>query len=329
MRILTSNFTTHWQTEYLASPLRQRAWALQERELSPRVVHYSKDAVLWECKTIRATSEVPWVHEKKELEEPAKERERSMHHNKLKREHWFSVVQDYSERTLTYESDKLPGLGGLARLFYESVSKERYIAGLWSTAIPIALIWRTRALLWSKHPPRRPLIYRAPSWSWASIDGSVSYDLITMVADNAETTLPSNTLTSSFRILDTTVEAAGQDSFGHLRSGRMGVLGYLLPAIYRGSDYHGDNEFAPGGWRDLLNNEGELVGVLAPDVMPDNDLKENIFCLPMVPTLNWEADIGLALEEVKDDPIVYRRIGLVRIWPSAFRATQPREIIII
>jgi len=180
-------------------------------------------------------------------------------------------------------------------------------------------------------------MYRAPSWSWASIDGPVSYDPTPLVADDAETTSFSNTLASSFRILETTVEAAGQDSFGHLRSGSMGVIGHLLPAIYRGSDYHGDNNFSTGGWRHLLNIEDELVGILAPDVLPDKDLKENIFCLPMMPiskhpsfhVVGWEGDVGLALEKVKDNAGVYRRIGLVCIPLPTSRAVQPREITII
>lgn len=41
-------------------PLMKRGWTLQERELSPRVIHYSRDTIRWECCELRATIEFPW-----------------------------------------------------------------------------------------------------------------------------------------------------------------------------------------------------------------------------------------------------------------------------
>ncbi len=47
----------------LRNPLNTRAWTLQERELSPRKVLFSESMLLWECATIKASSELPW-HER-------------------------------------------------------------------------------------------------------------------------------------------------------------------------------------------------------------------------------------------------------------------------
>ncbi|KAK3392338.1 HET domain protein pin-c2 [Sordaria brevicollis] len=44
------------------SPLRSRAWTLQERELSRRVIHFAKHQVLWECAELKATAQRPWHH---------------------------------------------------------------------------------------------------------------------------------------------------------------------------------------------------------------------------------------------------------------------------
>jgi hypothetical protein len=41
-------------------PLSVRGWTLQERELSPRIVHYSRDNVRWECRELKALLEFPW-----------------------------------------------------------------------------------------------------------------------------------------------------------------------------------------------------------------------------------------------------------------------------
>ena len=47
-----------WQ---LHGPLMDRAWTLQERELSRRILYFSRDQLLWECKTLRASADVPWL----------------------------------------------------------------------------------------------------------------------------------------------------------------------------------------------------------------------------------------------------------------------------
>jgi hypothetical protein len=38
-----------WKEAISAAPLIERAWVLQERTLAPRVVHFGKNQLLWEC----------------------------------------------------------------------------------------------------------------------------------------------------------------------------------------------------------------------------------------------------------------------------------------
>ena len=45
----------------LNGPLMDRAWTLQERELSNRLLHFSRNDLFWECKTLRATADLPWL----------------------------------------------------------------------------------------------------------------------------------------------------------------------------------------------------------------------------------------------------------------------------
>ena len=45
----------------LYGPVMERAWTLQERELSNRILHFSTHGLFWECKTLRATEDVPWL----------------------------------------------------------------------------------------------------------------------------------------------------------------------------------------------------------------------------------------------------------------------------
>ena len=45
----------------LDGPLMERAWTLQERELSNRILFFSRSQLLWECKTLRASADLPWL----------------------------------------------------------------------------------------------------------------------------------------------------------------------------------------------------------------------------------------------------------------------------
>ena len=45
----------------LVGPLMDRAWTLQERALSNRILHFSRRELLWECKTSRASTDLPWL----------------------------------------------------------------------------------------------------------------------------------------------------------------------------------------------------------------------------------------------------------------------------
>jgi hypothetical protein len=55
-------------------------------------------------------------------------------------DHWLGLAMRYSGRSLTYESDKLPALSGLATYFSE-LHKQKYYAGIFSGAIAETLLW--------------------------------------------------------------------------------------------------------------------------------------------------------------------------------------------
>jgi len=86
-------------------------------------------------------------------------------------------VKNYSSRHLSYPWDKLPALSALAQEFGRRLQSTipglvpEYIAGLWKHDLPKALMWHT-GRTGSKLLPR-PTSYRAPSWSWASVDGEI------------------------------------------------------------------------------------------------------------------------------------------------------------
>jgi hypothetical protein len=193
----------HWHSEYGdnpykhdgygSNPLRTRAWTLQERELSLRCINFAQGQLLWQCRTMKGSSELPWQEMIRKHDDSYplplklnKEENFTSRGPAFQRDRWYGLVEDYSSRNLSNETDKLPALAGLASKFSEEQSPGNYLAGIWSDHLPSALLWRTVSLhdrnrdqLISPLPavlPRRPQVYRAPSWSWSSIDGEISYE---------------------------------------------------------------------------------------------------------------------------------------------------------
>lgn len=76
-------------------------------------------------------------------------------------ERWYSIVEDYEKRLLSDGDDLFPAIAGLA----EEIERQTgltYLAGLWEEDIHQGLLWISfRAV-------NAPMLYRAPSWSWAA-----------------------------------------------------------------------------------------------------------------------------------------------------------------
>jgi hypothetical protein len=92
-------------------PLFKRAWAFQERILSPWVLHFTSEELLWECQE-DTSCECGHI-------EPLDKA--IFHHAKEKPTHktpvsqWHHTVQVYSVLQMSDDADKLPAISGLAR----------------------------------------------------------------------------------------------------------------------------------------------------------------------------------------------------------------------
>lgn len=84
---------------------------------------------------------------------------------------WKYLVEEYTRLSLTRETNRLPALSGVAAVFakHKDFQQSCYLAGIWSNNFPEALYWP------SQPNSRRPLGYRAPSFSWAAVEGPVDY----------------------------------------------------------------------------------------------------------------------------------------------------------
>ncbi len=107
----------------------------------------------------------------------------------LKGIRWTELVAEYSQRSLTIEHDKLSALAGLA-CEYAVKTVDTYLVGLWHGNLGLDLCWRVytrEEIIETEHSQgpmywktlstlKVPASYRAPSWSWASIDPGVTFE---------------------------------------------------------------------------------------------------------------------------------------------------------
>ncbi|KAH0526031.1 hypothetical protein TsFJ059_009413 [Trichoderma semiorbis] len=169
-------------------PLSKRAWCLQERYLPQRMLLYGSQQILWECQKMSASEEGDIaLHVGSHLERICKTanipasvlaracRERYIGDKDVNYVDWYKMVEDYTGRFITKSSDRLPALSGLAKAVSQS-SKDEYLAGLWKNGLIEGLAWCGSQ---GAEKLDKPEEYIAPSWSWASVTGSVRFPIYT------------------------------------------------------------------------------------------------------------------------------------------------------
>jgi len=188
-----SKMTGHDITE----PITKRAWTLQESWLSARVLIYGEGPLRWKCLSgekidgyepgsqfgllsVIAENRQRFFPEKDNIPGNAESSSdllstvqswRAGDHDIVRR--WISLVETFSKRNLTKPEDKLPALSGIATEFHK-ISQDDFYAGLWKSRMIEQLLWHQV----NDDPPRGlPPSYRAPSWSWAAVEGGVSFSV--------------------------------------------------------------------------------------------------------------------------------------------------------
>lgn len=98
----------------------------------------------------------------------------------------FTVIPEHTRLSLSYDSDRLPALFALTRIFQLRSFWPENLAGLWGGGyLAYGLTWHcVNAHGLPSHNGRKPQHYRAPSWSWASIEGPISYDKLILAKES-------------------------------------------------------------------------------------------------------------------------------------------------
>ncbi|RBR23746.1 uncharacterized protein FIESC28_03451 [Fusarium coffeatum] len=170
---------SYFERQILEGGLRTRGWVFQEWFLSPRILYFGRHQLIWECRTLHRCEVfpggVPGYQSPKQMSMemvPSTRTENQMPDDKAGL--WVDLINQYTKCNLTFPSDRLNAMAGIAKLF-EEVTGDQYVAGLWKSRFIELLDW---AVVICSAPPSRK--YRAPSWSWAHVGGAVEVHNLTV-----------------------------------------------------------------------------------------------------------------------------------------------------
>ncbi|KAK5656008.1 hypothetical protein OQA88_5146 [Cercophora sp. LCS_1] len=251
--------------------LEDRAWCLQERVLSTRIVHFARDEFFWECHAVKYCEceqimynsghgrGTPTIRDDfQEIMEPNVDRA-------ARGELWMRIVLESARRQISFQKDRLPVLSGMVKELQRAGFGE-YHAGLWRENLPMQLLWN------ADDPLAARRYGAAPSWSFASVEGSaLSFGFEDDEFAEAKEVVQ----------LDGVVcELASSDPTGNVKRGTLSLMGRVVPGVLSwnpeltGAEAYG----RPFGAADVIkrqtwlslhvdvaDGEGQLESLFKPD----------------------------------------------------------------
>ncbi|KAK3109983.1 hypothetical protein LTR53_016199 [Teratosphaeriaceae sp. CCFEE 6253] len=307
-------------------PLMYRKWCFQERLLSRRIVHFTKSELVWECRT-EAFCECGRPNPQGSGESGSDRmssdkigfapglsgrstrsggqtgnvgRLSSVDDDRwVYVQEWRKLVKQYSKARLSYPTDILPAISGVARMF-DGKGLGKYLAGIWEVGIEVQLCWRL-GRPYEEPEFQRPSTFCAPSWSWASV--------MSPFLTEREPDIPGFWDRCTARYLRGHCTPLGIDPFGQVKDGALEIVAPGLKATVStiDNDFSNMAEFAE--WQDpqwcYFDTTEDKQAAFGQTVW--------LLCLCRTGIAEDELGIYLLLREAEDGK--FRRIAVVHSLP--------------
>jgi hypothetical protein len=276
-----------------------RGWTFQEERLARRVLMFGESKFFFDCRTFERSEDTDmlklrpaWVTS-------------LLHEENIKIagnwDNWQTLCSHYAYRELTFPEDKLPAISGIASNIAKNVHSD-YLAGLWRNNLAHDLFWKTVTVA-TKHKK-----YRAPSWSWASVDGRINWPYWRASSLCSKCIL-------YWTVLDAQTTPVGLDPYGAVQDGFLKVRGILedvkvMQFIREGSQH---------SWR--LTYREEQIGYVNLDIESEDirlHWRENIYQAIIVAKCITSIR-GLLLEKngrKRDNNDEFERVGTFTLFSS-------------
>jgi hypothetical protein len=227
---------------------------------------------------------------------------------------WKSLVENFSNRELTESADKLPALSGITAEFHR-ISHDDFYAGLWKSRMAEQLLWHHT----SDDPPRGlPRGFRAPSWSWAAVDGAISFSVSASVSfSNDSSTIPKSDKVIVHGCTTTVVKPV--EPFGEVDTGELLLSAPASQMSWEEVKCRFDIyvEGTPSNFTDYIILDGGAASPLFPLFRADMSLtmSQKTFCGPQsfwfLEMTRERGPAGLVLVASKGRS--YRRVAYFRL----------------
>lgn len=156
-----------------------RGWVLQERILSPRLIHFGSGGSLY-FKSREGVEHVETgleanYHPVPRLRDTLKrldQRDTTLTPPDVVQHvytDWYEILMRFSACSLSKPEDKLVALQGIARKCQE-LTGDILTDGVWRNASGFCLLWLSQ-----EEPLGRNTSTHTPSWSWASVEGKIQF----------------------------------------------------------------------------------------------------------------------------------------------------------
>ncbi|TGO12541.1 hypothetical protein BTUL_0086g00160 [Botrytis tulipae] len=282
--------------------LTNRAWAVQERVLAPRTLHFTESQLFWECRTNQACETFPDTLPRVLCND-------SLYLPKQESQSWSDIIRVYSNCSLTYDSDCLIAIGGVARQL-QNKNGDKYFAGLWQSRIREQMCWYIDGFI-TKTPKENT--WRAPSWSWASVKHVVAMHDDTVVLREAY-----------IDIVEVDITLEHDDPFGGVKRGVLSIRSKSMLSCEMKSPLNQYGERS----RNKITIDRITIGKISIETYligwDYEDCGSEGFCNPIlvlpIGTLGYDgpnssAKIeGLLLRPTDQENGQYERLGRLEIW---------------
>ena len=230
------------------SPLSTRGWTWQENALSTRMVHFTKTEIIWECRSQQSFENGGTLRAAIGLAYRFATARGNIEY------YWKVLVSDYSKRDLSYESDRLPAISGVAAQLKSLILNAQYMAGIWRQWIFSDLLWTTSWGEETRYPPATKDLEEMPSWSWASITGQIFFQF--QACEQSEDH-------GAIKLLDIDCEPRGINPYGPIKK----YANLVLEAALFPAELIAENIFVRGSYFILVEKKRLKVLFVLPDTI--------------------------------------------------------------
>lgn len=212
-------------------------------------MHYTATELLFECKTSYRCECMP---ERKAYPTTPSLIPKAVSTKKTSAvfEAWQHIIEKYSARNLTVPSDKFPAVSGIASKIRKATHSE-YLAGLWKGNLASDLLWNASPTRSATHSFALET-WRAPTFSWASLDTAVTYAHL----DDEER----ETFTPTVALLASMTNPKGLNPLGTLSDASITVRGPVVESTLC-------SEQSRGTWCYFLLIKGTSTIRITPDCL--------------------------------------------------------------